>query len=147
MTSASSYTSGIQGEGGVSANNRDFPCFYLSVPSLPIKNYTGNRNEGFEQTFICPIELSQSQTSQRLYTSKQYTENYVSLTNSYPMDISSLKVRITDINNVPTKQLQKYTIIVLEVRESPYYKNEQLLNTLKSLADRNVDPYKLIGNQ
>ena len=147
VTSASSYTSGIQGEGGVSANNRDFPCFYLSVPSLPIKNYTGNRNEGFEQTFICPIELSQSQTSQRLYTSKQYTENYVSLTNSYPMDISSLKVRITDINNVPTKQLQKYTIIVLEVRESPYYKNEQLLNTLKSLADRNVDPFKLIGNQ
>ena len=147
VTSNASYTTGLQAEGAVSGNNRDFPCFYLSAPSLPIKNYTGNRNEGFEQTFICPVELSLSQTSQRLYTSKQYTENYVSLTNSYPMDISSIQIRITDINNVPSKQLQKYTIIVLEIRESPYYKNEQLLNTLKSLADRNVDPYKLIGNQ
>ena len=89
VTSTASYTTGVQAEGGVSANNRDFPSFYLSIPSLPIQNYTGNHLQGAEQTFVCPVELTQSQTSQRLYTSKQYTEQYSSLTNSYPLNIST----------------------------------------------------------
>ena len=147
VDSASSYTSGLQAEGGVSANNRDFPSFYLSIPSLPIQNYTGNHLQGAEQTFVCPVELTQSQTSQRLYTSKQYTEQYSSLTNSYPLNISTLKVKICDIKGVPTSQLQKYTLVVLEIRDNPKASNEELMNSLRSLVDNYNKPVKLVGDQ
>ena len=147
VTSTASWTTGLQAEGGVSANNRDFPSFYLSIPSLPIQNYTGNHLAGAEQTFVCPIELSQSQTSQRLYTSKQYTEQYSSLTNSYPLNISTLKVRICDISGKPTSQLQKYTLVVLEIRDNPKTEHEELLNSLRSLVDNYNRPVKLIGDQ
>ena len=147
VTSTSSDATGVQAEGGVSANNRDFPSFYLSVPSLPIQNYTGNHLAGAEQTFVCPIELSQSQTSQRLYTSKQYTEQYSSLTNSYPLNISTIKVKICDIKGVPTKQLQKYTLVVLEIRDNPKTEQEELMNSLRSLVDNYNKPVQLIGDQ
>ena len=147
VTSTASYTDGLQAEGGVSANNRDFPSFYLSIPSLPIQNYTGNHLQGAEQTFVCPVELTQSQTSQRLYTSKQYTEQYSSLTNSYPLNISTIKVKICDIKGVPTKQLQKYTLVVLEIRDNPHMNNEVFLNNLKDMMDDYNRPVKLVGDQ
>ena len=145
--SASSYSSGLQAEGAVSANNRDFPSFYLSVPSLPIQNYTGNHLAGAEQTFVCPVELSQSQTSQRLYTSKQYTEQYSSLTNSYPLNISTIKIKICDIKGVPTSQLQKYTLVVLEIRDNPRFQQDDLMNSLRLLVDNYNKPVELIGDQ
>ena len=147
VDSASSYASGLQGEGGVSANNRDFPSFYLSIPSLPIQNYTGNHLAGAEQTFVCPVELTQSQTSQRLYTSKQYTEQYSSLTNSYPLNISTIKVKICDCKGVPTSQLQKYTFVVLEIRDNPRIEHDELVNSLRSLVDNYSAPVKLVGDQ
>lgn len=42
LTSTSSYASGIHAEGAKGTNDRDFASFYLSIPSLPIQNYTGN---------------------------------------------------------------------------------------------------------
>ena len=147
VTSTTSWASGVQAEGGVSANNRDFPSFYLSIPSLPIQNYTGNHLQGAEQTFVCPVELTQSQTSQRLYTSKQYTEQYSSLTNSYPLNISTINVKICDIKGVPTKQLQKYTLVVLEIRDNPKSSQEELMNSLRSLVDNYNKPVQLIGDQ
>ena len=147
VTGTASWTTGVQAEGGVSANNRDFPSFYLSIPSLPIQNYTGNHLQGAEQTFVCPVELTQSQTSQRLYTSKQYTEQYSSLTNSYPLNISTIKVKICDIKGVPTQQLQKYTLVVLEIRDDPRASNEELMNSLRSLVDNYNQPVKLVGDQ
>jgi hypothetical protein len=102
---------------------------------------------GAEQTFVCPVELTQSQTSQRLYTSKQYTEQYSSLTNSYPLNISTIKVRICDISGKPTHQLQKYTLVVLEIRDNPKSSQEELMNSLQSLVDNYNKPVQLIGDQ
>ena len=126
------------GEGAVGTNNRDFPAFYLSVPSLPLENLSANYLQGFENQFICPIELSLSQTSQRLYTSKAYTEQYNTMSNSAPMNISTLRIRICDIKGAPVKQLGKYTIICLEIRDNPHIKHEAMMQRLLN-STREID--------
>ena len=128
-------------EGAVDTNNRDFPMFYLNVPSLPLENVSANFLQGFENQFICPIELSLSQTSQRLYTSKAYTEQYSTMSNSAPLNLSTLKIRICDIKGAPVKQMDAYTIICLEIRENPHLRQEammqRLLNSTRELERDN----------
>ena len=130
-------------EGAVGTNNRDFPMFYLSVPSLPLENVSANFLQGFENHFICPIELSPSETSQRLYTSKAYTEQYSTMSNAAPLNLSTLKIRICDIKGGPVKQLDAYTIICLEIRDNPYLKQEAMMQRLMKYAreyDRDNKP-------
>ena len=142
-----SSNTGITGEGAVSGNNREFPMFYLSIPSLPLQNVTATYLQGHENKFITPIELNQSQTNQRLYTAKLYTEQYNTLTNSAPMNMSTLRIRICDISGVPVKQLDKYTIVTLEIRENPHKVEQEMIRYLRSRTqdtDRNI---KVIHDQ
>ena len=142
-----SSNTGITAEGAVSGNNREFPIFYLSLPTLPLENVTANYLQGHENKFITPIELSQSQTNQRLYTAKLYTEQYNTLTNSAPLNLSTLRIRICDINGVPVKQLDKYTIVTLEIRENPHKVEQEMIKFLRSSTqntDRNI---KVIHDQ
>ena len=60
--STTSKSSPLQADGAVSGNNRDYPGFYLEIPSLPLENVSASYLKGFENKFICPIELSQSVT-------------------------------------------------------------------------------------
>ena len=142
-----SYDTGITGEGGVGSNNREFAQFYLSIPSLPIQNVSASVGNGVDQTFITAIELSPSETSNRLYTSKLYTEQYNTLTNSYPLNISTMKVKITDINGVKTAQLSKYTIVVLEIRDNPHLKNDVVKNEIRELFDEYFKNRPLVNDQ
>ena len=138
---------GITAEGAVSGNNREFPMFYLSIPSLPLENVTATYLQGHENKFITPIELSQSQTNQRLYTAKLFTEQYNTLTNSAPMNLSTLRIRICDITGVPVKQLDKYTIVTLEIRQNPHKVEKEMIKYLRSQTqntDRNI---KVIHDQ
>ena len=139
-----SYT-GLEAQGAISGNNREFPMFYLSVPSLPLQNVTATYLQGYENKFITPIELSPSQVNQRLYTSKLFTEQYNTMTNSAPMNMSTLRIKICDINGVPVKQLDKYTIVTLEIRENPHKVKAEMIKHLSNLTqntDRNIKVIK-----
>ena len=148
VTSASN--TGLDAEGAISGNNREFPMFFLSLPDLPLKNFSANYLQGYENHFLTPIELSLSQTSQRLYTSKMYTRQYNTLHNASPMNLSSMKVKICDINGAPVEQLDKYTIIALEIRENPHLRKMKEFETLQRIAEntQNTDQQmKLVGDQ
>lgn len=110
VVSTTTKSSPLRVEGSMSANNKDFPSFYLEFPSLPIENVSASYLKGYENKFICPIKLSQSQTSQHLYTTKLYTELYNAMANNVPLNLLSLRCRICDLNGVPTKQLDKYKL-------------------------------------
>ena len=119
----------------------------LEIPSLPLENLSASYLKGFENKFICPIELSQSQTSQRLYTSKMYTELYNTMANSAPLNLSSMRCRICDLNGVPSRQLDKYTLVCLEIRDNPHLKEEEFRNNNRSLAESTDNAIKLVNNQ
>ena len=134
LTNTSS--NGLTADGACGTNNRDFPLFFLSLPDLPLQNFTANYGQGYENHFVTPIELSLSQTSQRLYTSKMYTRQYNTLGNATPLSLSRLRVRICDINGVPARQLDKYTVLVLEIRENPRIKEDEHKEHIRRLLDR-----------
>ena len=144
MTSKSSP---LQADGDVSGNNRDYPGFYLEIPSLPLENFSASYLKGFENKFICPIELSQSQTSQRLYTSKMYTELYNTTANSASPNLSSMRCRICNLNGVPSRQLDKYTMVCLEIRENPHLKEQEFRTNIRRLFENTNNAIKPVNNQ
>ena len=145
FTTASS--TGLTADGACGTNNRDFPLFFLSLPDLPLQNFTANYGQGYENHFITPIELSLSETSQRLYTSKMYTRQYNTMSNATPLNLSRLRVRICDINGVPSKQLDKYTILVLEIRENPKIREDKHNEFIRQILDNYDKKPKLVGDQ
>ncbi len=128
------YSTGLVAQGHVKVNNKDFPQAYLEIRDLPLKNYSASYLSGKINKFISPIDFSESQTSNRLYTSKVYTEQFLTLSNSQEMNLSSMTVKICDINGV-AMDLDKYTIVTIEVRDNPYLKEqehrEKLINGLR----------------
>ena len=122
----------------------DFPMFYLSIPSLPIQNYSAGFSRGLVNSIVCGIELAESDTS-KTYTSKMFTEQYNELTNASPLNIDSLRIKITDIEGKVTRSLQSFTNIVLEIRDNPSHNFEQ--NHNGGLIDTNNKTLQLIGNQ
>ena len=145
LTTTSS--NGLTADGACGTNNRDFPLFFLSLPDLPLQNFTANYGQGYENHFITPIELSLSETSQRLYTSKMYTRQYNTMSNATPLNLSRLRVRICDINGVPSKQLDKYTILVLEIRENPKIREDKHNEFIRRILDNYDKKPKLVGDQ
>ena len=75
-----SYAFGIVSQTVIQTTGVDYPLFYVSIPSLPIKNCSASDSHGIENQFVCAVELEQSQSSS-LYTSKIYTEQYNVLQN------------------------------------------------------------------
>ena len=138
---------GLTADGACGTNNRDFPLFFLSLPDLPLQNFTANYGQGYENHFITPIELSLSQTSQRLYTSKMYTRQYNTMANATKLNLSRLRVRICDINGVPSQQLDKYTILVLEIRENPKIREDEHHEYIRRLVDQYDKRPALVGDQ
>jgi len=113
------YSEGVDAESDVQSNQRDFPLYFLDLPNLPLSNISAGYLQGFKNTFVAPIELASAQGSHKTFTSKLYTDCYNNLTNDYPLNLNSMRVRICDIDNRPSKQLDKYTVVVLEIRENP----------------------------
>ena len=114
---------------------------------MPIENVSASYLKGYQNKFICPIELSQSQTSQQLYTTKLYTALYNTMANSVPLNLSSLRCRICDLNGVPTKQLDKYTLVCIEIRENPHLKEAEFRKNIQKIAENTDKPIKPVNNQ
>ena len=72
-----------------------------------------------------------------------YTELYNTMANSAPLNLSSMRCRICDLNGVPSKQLDKYTLVCIEIRENPHLKEQEFRNHIRRLAentDRAIQP-------
>ena len=152
---AASYSSGVvSGDAdGVQKQTGEFPQYYMSLPDLPqLQNYTASKT-GFnsKNAFLAPIDLSQvnnTSVGDETYTSERKTELYNDLGNSYPITLNTLRVRICDIDGVPTDDLDAYTIACLEVRPDPVIKQAKMMakymRQSDMITDRQIHPY---GNQ
>lgn len=130
-----SYQTGLVSEKEVKTTDSDFPLYYLSIPSLPIRNYSASDGHGTENQFVASIELVENSTSS-FYSSQIYTEQYNVLQNAQDLEIDKLSIRVTDINGVKAEGLKKYSTIVLEIKDDPRVENELLLKNIKLLMDR-----------
>ena len=149
---AASWTGGVVGSDadGVMKQTGEFPQYYLSLPDLPqLQNYTASKT-GFnsKNAFLAPIDLSSvnnTSVGDETYTSERKTELYNDLGNSMPITINTLRVRICDINGVPTEDLDAYTIACLEVRPDPVIKQAKMMakyiRQSDMLTDRQILPY------
>ena len=131
------YTVGMSLENPLNANKISFPQAYLEIKDLPLNNYTGNYLKGSLHKFISPIDFFPGgDDDSSKYTSRVYTEQFITLGNSSTMNLSSMRVRICDINGV-TIPLDEYTIITIEIRDNPYLRRaEQNERFLKGLVDK-----------
>ena len=69
------------------------------------------------------------------------------MSNATPLNLSRLRVRICDINGVPSAQLDKYTVLVLEIRENPKVREDEHNDFIRRILDRYQEQPKLVGNQ
>jgi len=138
---------------GIVKQTGEFPQYYLSLPDLPqLQNYTASKT-GFnsKNAFLAPIDLSSvnnASVGDETYTSERKTELYNDLGNSYPITLNTLRIRVCDIDGVPTEDLDAYTIACIEVRPDPVIKQAKMMAKYMrqgdNLTDRQIHPY---GNQ
>jgi hypothetical protein len=126
-----SYASGIVSQTDIQTTGVDYPLFYVSIPSLPIKNYSASDSHGIENQFVCAVELEQSQSSS-FYTSKIYTEQYNVLQNAQDIEIDRIHIRICDIDSVAVEALKKYTTLVIEIKGDARLEQQMFSRTLKT---------------
>jgi hypothetical protein len=127
-------------------NFSSLPQAYLEIPELPLNNFTANYLQGSAQKFISPINFnfdSQTDQSNALYTSNPNTEQFLTMSNSSKMVLSSFRVRICDITG-KIFPLQPDTIITLEIRENPTLRKEraqeQFISSIISKMSSNGQP-------
>tara|TARA_Y100000114_G_scaffold88930_1_gene82436 strand:+ start:3793 stop:5730 length:1938 start_codon:yes stop_codon:yes gene_type:complete len=142
---AQSYTTGVVPDNIVDLKRQMFPQYYLDIPTLPLGNLSANPLQGQKNTFVCPIDLSTSETNSNLYTSQLYTMNYNQLTNSYPLNINTLKVRICNIDGTVADGILNDTIVCLEIRDNPDIKNDQMIVALRNI-EQNYTPGSQTGD-
>lgn len=65
--------------------------------------------------------------------------NYNQLTNSYPLNINTLKVRICNIDGTVADGILNDTIVCLEIRDNPDIKNDQMIVALRNI-EQNYGP-------
>lgn len=128
-----SQTTGIDFEGAVNTNARDFPQHYLDLPDLAINNYTGNVNgTGRPNKFICPVDLNSGGGQNNIHTSQNETLLYNDMGNAIEQRITNLRIRICDLEGTPSKNLQNYTFGCLEIRENPMMKRAKMERALRN---------------
>ena len=130
-----SYTVGIVSQTDVQTTGIEYPLFYVSIPTLPIKNFSASDSHGIENQFVCAVELEQSQSSS-FYTSKIYTEQYNVLQNAQDIEIDRIRIRICDIDSVAIEALKKYTTLVIEIKDDPRLEQQLLFKNLKNFIER-----------
>ena len=140
-----SFGTGIVFSGSVDFEEQIFPQYYLDIPTLPLGNLSANYLQGRKNTFICPIDLQANDNNIDLYTSQLYTMNYNQLTNSYPLNINTMKIRICNIDGSVAKGINKDTIVCLEIRDNPDIKNDQMIVALRGI-EQNYTPGSQTGD-
>lgn len=146
QTTAASYVTGIVSQSNLITSGIEYPLFYVSIPSLPIKNYSASDSKGIENQFVCAVELEESQSSS-FYTSKIYTEQYNILQNAQDIEIDSIHIRICDIDSVGIEALKKYTTLVIEIKEDPRLEQQMLFKNLKDYIERKENVPQIIDYQ
>jgi len=131
FVNANSYTTGIEFEGGVNTNARDYPQHYLDLPDLPINNVTGTATFGKQNRFIAPLDLNSGGSQNNIHTSQNETLVYNDLGNAYEERITSLRIRICDIDSTPASNLQNYTFGCLEIRENDVMKQARIMKAMQ----------------
>lgn len=138
--SVSELTGILAFSGPVQSNASTIPQAYLEIRELPLNNYTASVLKGSSQKFISPIDFDPVGADNKLYTSRVYTAQYLTLSNSSQMVLSSMRVRICDINGVALSLLPN-TIITLEIRDNPTLRREQKQNDfMKKIYEMTLTP-------
>ncbi len=115
----------------INTNNRDTALMYVSLEDLPVLNYTGDVKYGNLNKWVYAIDFnSGSGNRNNIYTSKPTTEQFNKLTNQTALQLSNMRVRITNFKNQTVKNLDDYTYVVLEIRENPIIKQTRMLRDL-----------------
>ena len=141
-----SYAVGIVSQTDIETTGIDYPLFYVSIPSLPIKNYSASDSKGIENQFVCAVELEQSQSSS-FYTSKIYTEQYNVLQNAQDIEIDRIHIRICDIDSVAVEALKKYTTLVIEIKDDARIEQQMFFKNLKDYIDTKTNVPQIIDYQ
>jgi len=118
----------------------------VSIPSLPIKNFSASDSKGIENQFVCAVELEQSQSSS-FYTSKIYTEQYNVLQNAQDIEVDRIRIRICDIDSVAVEALKKYTTLVIEIKDDARIEQQMFFKNLKDYIDRRTNVPQIIDYQ
>jgi hypothetical protein len=116
QSTSGSYATGIVSQANIITTGIEYPLFYVSIPSLPIRNYSASDSHGTENQFVCAVELEQSQSSS-FNTSEIYTEQYNVLKNAQEIEIYRIHIRICDIDSVAVEALKQYITLVLEIKD------------------------------
>jgi hypothetical protein len=146
QTTNASHETGIESQDDIITSGIDYPLFYVSIPSLPIRNYSASDSHGTENQFVCAVELEQSQSSS-FYTSKIYTEQYNVLQNAQDIEIDRIHIRICDIDSVAVEALKQYTTLVLEIKDDPRLEQQLFFNNLKDYIERRETVPQVIDYQ
>jgi hypothetical protein len=146
QTTSASYATGIVSQSNLITSGIEYPLFYVSIPSLPIKNFSASDSKGIENQFVCAVELEQSQSSS-FYTSKIYTEQYNVLQNAQDIEVDRIRIRICDIDSVAVEALKKYTTLVIEIKDDPRLEQQLLFKNLQDYIDRKTTVPQIIDYQ
>ena len=146
QTTSASYGTGIVSQSNLRTSGIEYPLFYVSIPSLPIRNYSASDSKGIENQFVCAVELEQSQSSS-FYTSKIYTEQYNVLQNAQDIEVDRIRIRICDIDSVAVEALKKYTTLVLEIKDDARIEQQMFFKNLKDYIDRRTNVPQIIDYQ
>ena len=146
QTTNGSHSIGIVSQTDIQTSGIDYPLFYVSIPSLPIKNFSASDSKGIENQFVCAVELEQSQSSS-FYTSKIYTEQYNVLQNAQDIEVDRIRIRICDIDSVAVEALKKYTTLVIEIKDDARIEQQMLFKNLKDYIDRRTNVPQIIDYQ
>jgi hypothetical protein len=146
QTTSASYATGIVSQSNLITSGIEYPLFYVSIPSLPIKNFSASDSKGIENQFVCAVELEQSQSSS-FYTSKIYTEQYNVLQNAQDIEVDRIRIRICDIDSVAVEALKKYTTLVIEIKDDPRLEQQLLFKNLQDYIDRRTNVPQIIDYQ
>ena len=146
QTTNASYGTGVVSQSNLRTSGIEYPLFYVSIPSLPIKNFSASDSKGIENQFVCAVELEQSQSSS-FYTSKIYTEQYNVLQNAQDIEVDRIRIRICDIDSVAVEALKKYTTLVIEIKDDARIEQQMLFKNLKDYIDRRTNVPQIIDYQ
>ena len=134
ITSGSLYSTGII-TNATDPTRSDMASYFLEMPDLPVKNFTGGLLTGQPNNYVGIISLHQKAFDD-LYLGENRTQIWMNLHNTYPIQMNALRFRVCDIYNNTVKGVMASTIINLAIRQHPdYARNKALERIFEKLID------------
>lgn len=143
----STYTNGLEFDYNVKLDNITFPQCYLEISEFPFNTYTASFEGGTTNRFLSPINFVETGTAAKgEYQANIYTEQWLTMSNSSSLNITSLRVRICDISGKILEYTKPTSIFTVEIRDNPFLRrqeerqllNDSLKNTVQSMMMNNT---------